>query len=520
MRLPYLRTTQQQADKSVGSFGGLNTQLVIQENEFSDMKNMSIDGYPAISVRQPRGVIQKTIGKPNGLFYKNGLMYVDGTALYYKEKKIADVSDSRKQIVGIGAYAVVFPDKIMYNTSTGELKQMEETWTQSGSAAFAQTTQGSTLVKITSTGIGKKFSQYDSVLISGCTNAAFNKSIILQEVADNYVVVIGSLSAQFTQGSGLTIKRTVPDMDYVCENENRLWGCSSKNHEIYSSKLGDPANWQSFEGISTDSYAVTVGSDGDFTGCVSHLGYVIFFKEDTIHKVFGNKPSNYQVSTSSPVRGIAKGMERTACIVNETLIYAGRDDICSYDGAQPDSVGDALRNLEFAGGVASHQGGKYYASLQAGGSWGLYVYDLKRTIWTKEDDLHLVDMVYGDGDLYCVDVAGNLFTIKGKRKEVISWYLESGDLLEGTIDNKHIRKLRFHIRMQQETEVSVLMQYDDDPEWYRVSTFRSKTYRTHVVPVIPRRCQKYRYRLEGCGDMQLIAISKVIGLGSDVNVGI
>lgn len=67
MRLPYLRTTPQQADKSVGSFGGLNTQLVIMENEFSDMKNMSIDGYPAISVRQPRGVIQKTIGKPNGL---------------------------------------------------------------------------------------------------------------------------------------------------------------------------------------------------------------------------------------------------------------------------------------------------------------------------------------------------------------------------------------------------------------------------------------------------------------------
>lgn len=84
---------------------------------------------------------------------------------------------------------------------------------------------------------------------------------------------------------------------------------------------------------------------------------------------------------------------------------------------------------------------------------------------------------------------------------MISWYLESGDLLEGTIDNKYIRKLRFHIRMQQGTEVSVLMQYDDDPEWHRVSTFRSKTYRTHAVPIIPRRCQKYRYRLEGCGGM-------------------
>lgn len=520
MRLPYLKATSQQTEKSIGSFLGLNKNLVIQENEFADMKNISSDAYPAISVRPARGDIAKTIVKPNGLFYKNGLMYVDGTSLYYKDKKIADVTDGRKQIVGIGAYAVVFPDKLMYNTHTGELKAMEATWEQASTATFAQTTQGSTLVKISCTGIGKKFSQYDSVNISGCTNADFNKSIILQEVSDDYLIVIGSLSEKFTQASGLTLKRTVPDMDFVCENENRLWGCSSVNHEIYASKLGDPANWNAFEGISTDSYAVTVGSDGDFTGCVSHLGYVIFFKEDTIHKVFGNKPSNYQVSTSSPVRGVAKGMERTACIVNETLIYAGRDELCSYDGAQPDSVGDALKNLEFVDGVASHCEGKYYASLRVGNSWGLYVYDLKRTIWTKEDDLHLVDMVYGDGELYCVDAAGNLFTVVGKRQEMISWYLESGDLLEGTIDNKHIRKLRFHIRMQQETEVSVLMQYDDDPEWHRVSTFRSKTYRTHVVPVIPRRCQKYRYRLEGCGDMQLIAISKVIGLGSDVNVGV
>lgn len=85
-------------------------------------------------------------------------------------------------------------------------------------------------------------------------------------------------------------------------------------------------------------------------------------------------------------------------------------------------MGDALKNLEFVDGVASHHEGKYYASLQAGGSWGLYVYDLKRTIWTKEDALHLVDMVYGDGELYCVDEKGNLFAVTGKRQEVISWY--------------------------------------------------------------------------------------------------
>lgn len=85
MRLPYLKATSQQTEKSIGSFLGLNKNLVIQENEFADMKNMSSDAYPAISVRPVRGDITKTIAKPNGLFYKNGLMYVNGTSLYYKE---------------------------------------------------------------------------------------------------------------------------------------------------------------------------------------------------------------------------------------------------------------------------------------------------------------------------------------------------------------------------------------------------------------------------------------------------
>lgn len=32
-------------------------------------------------------------------------------------------------------------------------------------------------------------------------------------------------------------------------------------------------NWNCFEGIATDSYAASVGSDGDFTGCIGHMGY-------------------------------------------------------------------------------------------------------------------------------------------------------------------------------------------------------------------------------------------------------
>ena len=82
MRLPFLRTASQEQRKQIGQFLGLNRNLIINENEFSDMQNMSSDRFPAICTRRPRGEIMKTLGKPHGLFHKNGLAYVDGTKLY------------------------------------------------------------------------------------------------------------------------------------------------------------------------------------------------------------------------------------------------------------------------------------------------------------------------------------------------------------------------------------------------------------------------------------------------------
>lgn len=517
-RLPYLTIAPKETSRQIGNFIGLNKGTVINENEFSDMRNMSSIMFPAIMTRKPRGKILKELSKPHGLFYKNGLAYVDGTKMYYKDKEIATVSDTDKIIVGMGAYMVVFPDKFMYNTSNGEKKELESTWKQSTSATFAQTTAGSTMVKISCTGIGKQFSQFDGVKIDGCTNSSFNKSTTIQEIADDYIIIIGDLSAGFTQDSGLTITRTVPDMDYVCESENRLWGCSSEAHEIYASKLGDPCNWQAFEGISTDSYSVTVGSDGDFTGCLSHLGYVLFFKEDTIHKIFGNKPSNYQVTTSAPMRGIAEGCQKTACIVNETLMYVSRNGICSYDGAQPEAVAEALEPLGFVEGAAGQYDGKYYASLKdRNGKWGLYVYDMVKRIWDKEDDLHLLHMAYGAGELYCIDNNGALYTISGDREELIEWMLESGDMLDGTIEYKYLKRLLFNVQMQTGSELDIFLQYDDQEGWEKLNTYTARSSKTLTLTVIPRRCTKYRYRIEGKGPATLIAMGKYIGYGSEIH---
>ena len=172
------------------------------------------------------------------------------------------------------------------------------------------------------------------------------------------------------------------------------------------------------------------------------MGYVLFFKEDTIHKVYGDKPSNFQINTSFPVRGVAKGCEKTACVVNETLLYVSRSNVCSFDGAYPESVSDALAEVRFQGGVAGQHNGKYYASLQdVSGQWNIYVYDLKKGMWHKEDDMQALFMAYGEGQLYCVDSTGKLFTISGSRDEQIEWMLESGDQLDGSVEYKFLKRL-------------------------------------------------------------------------------
>ena len=62
----------------------------------------------------------------------------------------------------------------------------------------------------------------------------------------------------------------------------------------YSCKLGGhPTNWYSYRGIAADSYAVTVGTDGAFTGAASCMGSVLFFKENVLHKIYGARPSDF-----------------------------------------------------------------------------------------------------------------------------------------------------------------------------------------------------------------------------------
>lgn len=494
------------------TFRGINENIVSNDNEFSDMKNISDRIYPALGTRPNRGSGEKTFTDPKGIFYKNGLFHIDGTQAYYKGVSKFTVTDSDKIIVGIGAYICVFPDKKMFNTSTGTVEAMEGTVT--GSAAFAPLSSGSAFTKITINGIGNTFKIGDNVKISECSNADYNGTHIVQQSSTNYIVISGSLTTAFTDSS-VKFERKVPDMDFVAERDNRLWGCSSANHEVYCCKIGDPKNWYNYESEANNAWAATVGSDGDFTGISKFGTYLIFFKEHTYHVLRGEKPSNFSLLEKDQP-GVKEGCSGSIETIQQVLYYVGTDGVYQFTGSIPQKISRNITGT-ITDAVASQYENKLYLSCKLNNVQTLLVYDPATGIWDKEDDTLFKFAQYSGGMLHFVGSDNILRSIYGDNPETIDWFLESGDLKGGTLNQKYVSRIKFNVWLPVNSEFKVFIKYDDEPLFERKGMIRSTKNKTYTFPISPRRCSKYRIRLEGKGHMKLLGMSHDIEQGSEIN---
>ncbi len=166
----------------------------------------------------------------------------------------------------------------------------------------------------------------------------------------------------YKEQAEISVQREVPDMDYVCVNENRLWGC--KGDTIYASKLGDPLNFNVFDGLSTDSWAVDTGTPGDFTACFSYQGYPIFFKENCAFRVMGDTPSNFTLRKLE-IPGVLRYSDRSLAAVGPSLYYLSNKGICSWDGGGYPSIISLPLGIdrEWLEARAGTDGVRYYISL-------------------------------------------------------------------------------------------------------------------------------------------------------------
>jgi hypothetical protein len=316
-------------------------------------------------------------------------------------------------------------------------------------------------------------------------------------------------------------------MDFLIEHDNRLWGCrygpdesGAVVNELYSCALGDFRNWNQFLGLSTDSYRVSLGSDGPFTGAITHGGYPLFFKEQCLHKVFGQIPANFSIQTTA-CRGVRKGCGRSLAIVGEILYYKSRHGVCAYDGSLPVEVSEPLGQERYTDAVAAAHGGKYYISMKKDrdGSWDLFVFDTEKGLWHREDDLAAYLFCSCGDELYCATEDGRILTMLGSGQSYeqnVSWMFETGILGASFPEKKYLQKLNIRMMLQQGSRMRILAQYDSVGQWHDLGYLTGTDLRSFTVPVKPRRCDHLRLRIEGEGPGMIYSITKTYSRGSDV----
>lgn len=571
--LSELKTTRSMIDV----FGGYNHNLRCGDGEFYDMKNISSDSFPVLAPRAKRGVYA-TPSKPQGMVAKDALCYVDGSDFVINEYRIPmglTVDEKPKTLISMGAYVIIMPDKKYINTADySDLGDIEATVKTTSTVTFelcrvdgagydataqanapsnpsnmdlwidtseephqlkqysATTAMWSviatTYIKISSPGIGKSFAEHDGVTIEGVESLPdLNASMVIYARGDDYIVVAGILDRVTTQSTAVTVKRRMPNMDFIIESENRLWGCrygTAVNgeivNEIYACKLGDFKNWNCFMGISTDSYAATVGSDGQFTGAITHLGYPLFFKETCVHKIYGNYPANYQIQTTA-CRGVQKGCERSLSIVNEVLYYKARSGICAYDGSLPMEISSALGDMTYYNAVAGTLGNKYYISMSdANEEYHIFVYDTLKGMWHREDNTQVADFCNCRGDLYFIDYADNqIKSVRGTgvaEAKPIEWEAVTGFIGTDSPDHKYISRMDVRMSLEPESRVSFFAEYDSSGMWEHLFTMDGVKLRSFAVPIKPLRCDHMRLKIAGVGEAKIFSICKTIEQGSDI----
>lgn len=537
MRLPAMKYLEGNRKKTQIKFGGLNHTVGARDGELWDMKNLTGDHYPVLASRMPRTKIMD-MDVSGGILHWNGLCWIDGCDFYYDGEVKGSVEEGEHTLAAIGPYIVIFPERFYYNTETDVFGDLQAFW------------QGETLTF--GTGVfedddwdhiycegadwEKLFKVGDAVTIDGCTKDANNRTAVVVHIErDGYMYFekntfkTGSQGKYVEQGSEqspLRVERTVPNLRYICENDNRLWGCD--NNRIFASMPGDPFRWNNREGLETDGWDVDTGSPGSFTGCISYQGYPTFFKENYIYKVYGSLPSQYQLADTE-AQGVMAGSEKSLAVADGILFYLSRAGVMAYSGGMPQCIAGAFGKQRFSEGVAGSDGVKYYISMRVSDRWGLYVYDAQRGIWFKEDDTIARGFALNAGTLYMqtmnalvaigeVEAAECIIPEAVPEPEgPIEWYAEFADFTEEDPNKKGISKIQIRLELEEGAMVQVFLMLDSDGQWLPVGSATGEgTKRSYYLPIVPRRADHYRLKMNGIGTCRIHSLTVETYEGSEL----
>lgn len=621
MQLPTLNIISQ-TQKTISKFYGYNHNPEIGEGELYDMENLTSDYYPMLASRRARKYVVLTDDTEVEDMTATGyvLYRTNGNKPYtHTFKDLTWESGNANHLVTFGAYVLIFPDAKYYNTADGTYGDMTTTTTvtvnydtstkdgtqlvlrrrypdgvlpagtyivggtgspvidmlwidgttykrcvyvdSDGNAEWQETQLYSSFDL---TGIGVGISAGESISISGTafavTGTSYDGEYTVIAAGDDYIAVEELKAHGVAQNSGeITVKTFIPDMDFVIECQNRLWGCKygmvggEMINEVYASKLGSFKAWRTYAGISTDAWAASIGHEGVWTGAIAYDGYPIFFKADRLYKIYISSVGAHQIK-EIVCDGVAEGSSRSLAVVDNILYYFSNVGVMVYDGTQPTSIFSSFGPVgtwRYEWGRAAGFNSKYYINLTEiydtvidGEEYTgaqrqlLFIYDTKRGLWHREyigefvsalgvyKNVSLIakasvkpaggeayeDRIYSlNGSEVLPDIGGDTYT-----ESPVPWWFETGVMGYSTVPQKYIARIVIRMQLPVGSEANVYIEYDSSGKWEKKAHIKGRGLNSFDIPIIPRRCDHFRLKMDGKNEIKIYTISRIEETGSEI----
>lgn len=542
-------------------FGGIDCSNGTPLGYWQKLCGMDFTAFPALKTVKPFAYKALADGI-TGYLVKNGeIVYTKSDGIYISGKKTQlTLSDGKKQLVSLGAYIMIMPDEVLINTADdpvsveytakpkvcGTLFEYNSNVTRPSVSIFkrlyldvAENSEELSKYKVgdmvTVTyeygGKGRYLTAAISSIgkenysMSGCVSVNFDTTAY----SDTYYFYTENRKMdafRIVNIKNAYISCPIPQMDFMTEYNNRLWGCSSARHEIYCSKLGSAVEWGSFDGISTDAWTVSVGTDGDFTGVCVYGGSVLFFKENCVHVVYGTKASNFTLSTIK-LRGVQKGSDGSLCISDGLLYFKAPEGIFSFNGSASVRI-DAKLGDDITDTAVMTANGRHVVMCAADGT--VYYYDKRYSAWYTRRLADVISAHEINGRLYAVTRDKNgkmkLVTLVGNdgnsdSEEKNEFTAISGELGRGSVFRlyKKLRMSLCHEKQDGETlEINAYISTDGG-EWKKVYGCVDGSTGEEIAsaPIIPLRCRKIKIKI--CGETSGNAYAALYGIYLDSEKG-
>jgi len=319
----------------------------------------------------------------------------------------------------------------------------------------------------------------------------------------------------------ITFTAQFPELDFICEKGNRLWGVSNADRTIYASALGIPSQMYS-SGTDADAYQVAVGSEGDFTGIANFGGAVCCFKERKVHKVLGDVPSNFYM-TDYTIDGVQKGSDKSLVNINETLYYKGVNGVYAFSGSIPTLISSRLGRGDIFEGVGGSDGERYYLHVKDSDfNHYLLVYDLLTGLWIKEDNISVSSFTMASN--FYMASNGSLYRMLQDNNEEFDWYGEfvpfysmarTTSSYTRSLGKQGYSKIVLGFEMEKGSRFSIDIK-EDNKQWKRIYTKVADSSFSTSIPIMIGRCDIFKLKISGHGRVKIFALQREYSLGSEV----